>query len=64
MPVVLYNLACYYSLAGEKDNALSWLGRSRDVPGNEIVALRCNGTANHGIRRQVMETGAVLRLTA
>jgi tetratricopeptide (TPR) repeat protein len=27
-PVVLYNLACYYSLAGEKDNALSWLGRS------------------------------------
>jgi tetratricopeptide (TPR) repeat protein len=26
--VVLYNLACYYSLAGEKDNALSWLGRS------------------------------------
>lgn len=25
---VLYNLACYYSLAGEKDNALSWLGRS------------------------------------
>lgn len=27
-PVVLYNLACYYSLAGEKENALSWLGRS------------------------------------
>jgi Flp pilus assembly protein TadD len=27
-PVVLYNLACYYSLAGDKDNALSWLGRS------------------------------------
>ena len=27
-PVVLYNLACYYALAGEKDNALSWLGRS------------------------------------
>lgn len=26
--VVLYNLACYYALAGEKDNALSWLGRS------------------------------------
>lgn len=26
--VVLYNLACYYSLAGEKENALSWLGRS------------------------------------
>lgn len=28
VPEVLYNLACYYSLAGEKDNALSWLGRS------------------------------------
>ena len=26
--VVLYNLACYYSLAGDKDNALSWLGRA------------------------------------
>ena len=28
VPVVLYNLACYYSLAGEKDLALSWLGRA------------------------------------
>jgi tetratricopeptide (TPR) repeat protein len=28
VPVVLYNLACYYSLAGEKDQALSWLGRA------------------------------------
>lgn len=28
IPVVLYNLACYYALAGEKENALSWLGRS------------------------------------
>jgi tetratricopeptide (TPR) repeat protein len=28
VPVVLYNLACYYSLAGEKDDALSWLGRA------------------------------------
>jgi tetratricopeptide (TPR) repeat protein len=27
-PQVLYNLACYFALAGEKDNALSWLGRS------------------------------------
>ena len=27
-PVVLYNLACYYSLAGEKELALSWLGRA------------------------------------
>ncbi|MCX7418780.1 MAG: hypothetical protein NT013_04485 [Planctomycetia bacterium] len=26
--VVLYNLACYYSLAGEKVEALSWLGRA------------------------------------
>ncbi len=25
---VLYNLACYYSLAGEKEEALSWLARA------------------------------------
>jgi tetratricopeptide (TPR) repeat protein len=28
VPVVLYNLACYYSLAGEKELTLSWLGRA------------------------------------
>lgn len=28
VPVVLYNLACYYSLAGRKEQALSWLGRA------------------------------------
>ncbi len=28
VPVVLYNLACYYSLTGEKELALSWLGRA------------------------------------
>lgn len=28
VPVVLYNLACYYSLAGEKELALSWLARA------------------------------------
>lgn len=28
VPVVLYNLACYYSLAGCKEQALSWLGRA------------------------------------
>ena len=27
-PIVLYNLACYHSLAGAKDEALSWLGRA------------------------------------
>lgn len=26
--IVLYNLACYFSLAGEKEEALSWLGRA------------------------------------
>jgi tetratricopeptide (TPR) repeat protein len=26
--IVLYNLACYFSLAGEKVQALSWLGRA------------------------------------
>jgi tetratricopeptide (TPR) repeat protein len=28
VPVVLYNLACYYSLVHDKDQALSWLGRA------------------------------------
>lgn len=27
-PVVLYNLACYWTLAGNKTQALSWLGRA------------------------------------
>ncbi len=27
-PLVLYNLSCYYSLAGNKPQALSWLGRA------------------------------------
>ena len=27
-PIVLYNIACYFSLAGEKEQALSWLGRA------------------------------------
>lgn len=27
-PIVLYNLACYWSLAGNKTQALSWLGRA------------------------------------
>ncbi len=26
--IVLYNLACYFSLAGEKEEALSWLARA------------------------------------
>lgn len=27
-PVVLYNLACYWALSGQKPQALSWLGRA------------------------------------
>ncbi len=27
-PIVLYNIACYYSLAGDKQQALAWLGRA------------------------------------
>jgi len=27
-PILLYNLACYWSLAGNKTQALSWLGRA------------------------------------
>jgi tetratricopeptide (TPR) repeat protein len=38
--VVLYNLACYLSLAGERDEALSWLGRAfrLDPKYRELVA--------------------------
>ncbi len=32
--IVLYNLACYLALAGEKDQALSWLGRSLRMNGS------------------------------
>ena len=28
VPVILYNLACYWSLAGNKTQTLSWLGRA------------------------------------
>ena len=27
-PIVLYNLSCYFALAGDKPNSLSWLGRA------------------------------------
>ena len=27
-PIVLYNLSCYLALAGDKERALSWLGRA------------------------------------
>lgn len=32
-PVVLYNLACYYALSGNKTQALSWLGRALRMRG-------------------------------
>ena len=41
--VVLYNLACYYSLAGEKDDALSWLGRAFRMD-RELLKLIHNET--------------------
>jgi len=31
--IVLYNLSCYYSLAGDKDQALTWLGRALRMQG-------------------------------
>ena len=40
-PIVLYNLACYWALAGNKPQALSWLGR----------ALRMN----HDLKRLVSD---------
>ena len=27
-PIILYNLSCYYSLSGDKTQALSWLGKA------------------------------------
>ncbi|MFQ5734070.1 MAG: tetratricopeptide repeat protein [Planctomycetaceae bacterium] len=33
-PVVLYNLSCYYALAGDKGAALSWLGRALRMDGS------------------------------
>ena len=36
-PIVLYNLACYFALAGDKPQALSWLGRAIRM---EVLAAR------------------------
>ena len=49
VPVVLYNLACYYSLAGEKDDALSWLGRAFRMD-RELLKLIPNETDFDPIR--------------
>jgi hypothetical protein len=27
-PIIMYNLSCYFALAGNKTQALSWLGRA------------------------------------
>lgn len=37
--IVLYNMACYYALAGEKENALSWLGRSLRMDRNYLKLI-------------------------
>jgi tetratricopeptide (TPR) repeat protein len=33
-PIILYNLSCYWSLAGNKNQALSWLGRALRMDGS------------------------------
>ena len=33
-PIVLYNLSCYHALNGDKQNALSWLGRALRMDGS------------------------------
>jgi Flp pilus assembly protein TadD len=52
VPVVLYNLACYYSLAGEKDDALSWLGRAFRLD-RELLKLIDNETDFDPLRNDV-----------
>lgn len=39
-PIVMYNLACYHALQGDKDTALSWLGRAirREQSLRDLVA--------------------------
>ncbi|MBS0267062.1 MAG: tetratricopeptide repeat protein [Planctomycetes bacterium] len=37
-PVVLYNLSCYWSLAGDKMQCLSWLGRALRMS-SELLSL-------------------------
>lgn len=32
--IILYNLACYYCLAGDKNRSLSWLGRALRMDGS------------------------------
>jgi len=33
-PIVIYNLACYFALSGDKTQALSWLGRALRMEGS------------------------------
>ncbi len=40
-PIVLYNLSCYYSLAGEKEDALSWLGRALRMDASLKKLIAC-----------------------
>lgn len=52
VPVVLYNIACYYSLAGEKEDALSWLGRAFRMD-RELLKLIPNETDFDPLRDDV-----------
>lgn len=48
-PIVLYNLACYYALAGNKTQALSWLGRALRMR-SELRRLIASETDFDGLR--------------
>ena len=52
VPIVLYNMACYYSLAGEKDDALSWLGRAFRMD-RQLLKLIDNETDFDPLRNDV-----------
>lgn len=47
--IVLYNLSCYFALAGDKTNALSWLGRALRMEGS-LRALILEETDFDGLR--------------
>lgn len=49
-PIALYNLACYYALAGDKSQSLSWLGRALRMKG-DLTSLIAKESDFDGLRK-------------